>query len=133
MFVAKDENETLNSLNWYIGTISCLNKTESGVRIPKDLVKSAPLVFHIFNMLHADCSFNQKIIDEYYCYSTLLKCQPLPLSLIPLETERTLLNERLLPGIMKVIRIAQNFPTLDLDPSESQTSLNELASSVFVS
>lgn len=45
-------------------------------------------------------------------------CQPLPLSLLPLETERTLVNEKLLPGITKVLRVAQNFPQIDVDPSD---------------
>lgn len=54
-------------------------------------------------------------------YSTMLMCQPLPYSLIPLETERLIVNERLLPGITKVLRIAQDFPQIDWDPSDKPT------------
>ena len=51
-------------------------------------------------------------------YSTMMMCQPLPYSLVPLETERMILNEWLLPGITKVLRIAQDFPQIDWDPMD---------------
>ena len=68
--------------------------------------------------------------------------------MIPLETERILINEKLLPGITKVLRIAQAFPQIDWDPtnqmlwpnigdgspnSENELKrLTELCSAVFV-
>ena len=44
--------------------------------------------------------------------------QPLPHSLIPMETNRIMRNERLLPGLTKVLLIGQDFPMLNVGPTE---------------
>ena len=44
--------------------------------------------------------------------------QPLPHSLLPIETSRIILNERLMPGITKVLLISQDFPQLDISPDD---------------
>jgi len=95
-------------------------------------MERAPLVFHLFNQCLAECSFSSKLLEEYYLYSTILLCQPLPFSLLPLETERTLINERLLPGITKVLRVAQNFPQIDIEPEADYARTYDWCSSVFL-
>jgi len=56
----------------------------------------------------------------------------LPISLIPLETERLLINEKLLPGISKILRIAQNFPVIESEPGTISAADIQTASSIFV-
>ena len=41
--------------------------------------------------------------------------QPLPYSLLPLETNRIILNERILPGSTKVLQILKDFPQLNFN------------------
>ena len=91
-------------------------------------------MFHLLNLSLSECTLSEKTKNDYYLFSTLLMCQPLPLSLIPLETERVMVNERLLPGITKILRVAQNFPSIDVDPSELMGSHDVIQSlnSVFV-
>lgn len=49
-------------------------------------------------------------------FSKLFASQPLPHGFLPLETFRILENERLLPGLTKVLRIGQEFPQLTFSP-----------------
>ena len=53
--------------------------------------------------------------------SNMLMSQPLPHSLLPLETNRIIRNERMLPGITKILQIGQDFPILNLSPQELST------------
>ena len=45
--------------------------------------------------------------------------QPLPNSLIALETNRIILNERIMPGITKILLIAKDFPQLNIRPGST--------------
>lgn len=62
----------------------------------------------------------------------------MPHGLLPLETHRIVQNERLLPGITKVIQIGEDFPALNVSPvdmasmkSHDLTVLNQMPQ-VFV-
>lgn len=98
------QDNKLDSIAWFSDDVT--NKLDNRSYFPLQLIESTTFVFHLFNQCLAECSFKLKILEDYQMFATMLMCQPLPYSLIPLETERIIINERLLPGITKVLRIA---------------------------
>jgi len=53
----KEENEKLDSVDWYNDEVQQFNKKETGISFPKELVETAPIVFHIINICLAECTF----------------------------------------------------------------------------
>jgi hypothetical protein len=98
------------NITWFSDDVQMNCKMDSRAYFPLSLIDATPFVFHLMNQCLADCNFKSSILDAYHMYATMLMCQPLPFSLIPLETERIILNEKLLPGLTKIQRIAQDFP-----------------------
>ena len=51
--------------------------------------------------------------------------QPLPHGILPMETHRIIQNEKILPGITKVLLLAQDFPQLNYSP-EAKLRIHDL-------
>ena len=73
----------------------------------------------MLNQALRECSFNTALQTSILEYAKVFKAQPLPLGLVPLETNRIILNERLLPGLTKVLQIGDDFPLLSIEPLEN--------------
>ena len=73
-------------------------------------VRQAPYFFNLINQALRDCYFSKSLEQLILDYSKIFMAQPLPNSLLPLETNRIILNERLMPGITKVLQIMKDFP-----------------------
>ena len=68
-----------------------------------------------------DCKYSEIQEKIILNASNVLMSQPLPHSLLPLETNRIIYNERLLPGITKVLQIGEDFPMLNISPRDLGT------------
>ena len=73
-------------------------------------VRQAPFFFNLINQALRDCYFSKSLEQLILDYTKIFMAQPLPNSLLPLETNRIILNERLMPGITKVLQIMKDFP-----------------------
>ena len=52
-------------------------------------------------------------------YSQIFMTLPQPNSIIALETNKIIQNERIMPGLTKVLKISEDFPQINvLEPSE---------------
>ena len=80
-------------------------------------MNQAPQMFFILNMMLRECFFTQELMQQLLDYTKVFMAQPLPYSIIPLETNRMILNEQMVPGLTKVLMIAQDFPMLNLAPT----------------
>ena len=69
-------------------------------------MRNAPYVFHMLNQALIECCFSLDLEQQILDYTKLFMAQPLPYSLTPLETNRIMLNEQLVPGLTKVLLIA---------------------------
>ena len=47
-------------------------------------------------------------------YSKIFMTMPLPYSLIALETNRIIQNERVIPGLTKILKISEDFPQINV-------------------
>ena len=94
------------------------NLLNAGVSEFANHLKKSPFFFHIMNQALQECCFGKQLEQQLLDYSKIFMAQPLPHSLLPLETNRIILNERLMPGITKVLLIAQDFPQLNLSPND---------------
>ena len=101
-------------------------------------VRRAPFFFNLINQVLRDSYFSRSLEQLILDYSKIFMAQPLPNSLLPLETNRILLNERILPGITKILQIQKDFPQLNLNWDSKETKDHRLmniynqASHVFV-
>ena len=77
-------------------------------------IRKAPYFFNALNSAMIDCKYNEEREMRIYNYSKIFMSQPLPHGLLSLETNRILRNEKLLPGITKILLIAQDFPQLNI-------------------
>ena len=80
-------------------------------------MSQAPQMFFILNMMLRECFFTQELMQQLLDYTKVFMAQPLPYSIIPLETNKIILNEQMVPGLTKVLMIAQDFPMLNLAPT----------------
>jgi hypothetical protein len=74
------------------------------------------IVFHVLNQALRECCFSPQLEQAIFDYTKIFMAQPLPKSLVPLETNRIIKNERLIPGLTKVLQIAHDFPALNIPP-----------------
>lgn len=79
------------------------HSVEDKQRILRIHVRRAPFFFNLINQVLRDCYFSRSLEQQILDYSKVFMAQPLPYSLLPLETNRILLNERVLPGSTKVL------------------------------
>ena len=81
-------------------------------------IRKAPYLFTLLNTILLDCKLSQERERNLLKYADTFMSQPLPHGLLPMETHRIIQNERLLPGITKVLQIAQDFPQLNINPED---------------
>mmetsp|Transcript_21653 Transcript_21653/g.29007 ORF Transcript_21653/g.29007 Transcript_21653/m.29007 type:complete len:137 (-) Transcript_21653:2685-3095(-) len=105
---------------------------------PSEWIRFAPYLFYLLNRVLIQCKLSHERERTVANFAKFYMSQPLPHSLMPLETYRILQNEIYMPGLTKVLMIAQEFPMLDLAPekfreikSHDFTVLNQ-AQQVFV-
>ena len=56
----------------------------------------------------------EKLQQMTFDYSKIFMTMPLPYSLIALETNRIIQNERVLPGLTKILKISEDFPQINV-------------------
>jgi len=101
----------------YIERFFMLQNVDS--QVVNQHVRKSPYFFHLLNQVLCECYFSPRLETQILEYSKFFMAQPLPNGLIPLETNRILLNERIMPGITKILLIARDFPQLNIKPGSS--------------
>ena len=81
-------------------------------------IRWAPYLFHLLTKVLIQCKLSPERERRVIAIAKFYMSQPLPHSLLPLETYRVAQNEIYMPGLTKVLLIAQDFPQLSIDPDK---------------
>lgn len=87
-----------------------------------DYIRRAPYLFSVINQVLTECKLSPARENLISNFAKLFMTQPLPHSIVPLETYRIVQNEKLLPGHTKVLSIVQDFPQLNWQPEKTMKS-----------